>query len=130
MPLLFRRFGSVFGAILLLVVIVYAGARTKDLIFGGTLTLSATQKNDAGSEIITLSGFAKRAKELSVNGRMIPTELSGAFSDTLVLVPGYNVVSVQTKDLFGRVVEKTFATYYTPTTPTSVAQAPTEVGGL
>jgi hypothetical protein len=130
MPLVVRRIGSIFGVALLLVVVVYALFRTKDLIFGGGLTLKGISESEHGTEVLTLSGIAKQAKELSINGRAIPTELSGAFTDTLILVPGYNVVSIRSKDLFGHVVEKTFATYYTPTTPTAVAQAPTDVGGL
>ncbi len=129
MPLVVRRIGSIFGVMLLLVVVVYALFRTKDLVFGAGLSLKGIS-NGQSSGVLTLTGVAKRAKELSVNGRMIPTELSGAFSDTLILVPGYNVVSVRSKDLFGHVVEKTFATYYTPSTATAVAQAPADVSGL
>jgi hypothetical protein len=130
MPLVVRRFGSIFGVILLLVLLIYTFARTKDLLFGAGLTLSQNKSAVNGSEILTLSGVAKRAKELSINGRPIPTELSGAFTDTLALVPGYNIVSVRSKDILGRVSEKTFATYYTPNTATAVAQAPTTVSGL
>lgn len=130
MPFVVRRIGSILGITLLVIVVLYAGMRTKDLVFGPGLKLPEIPSGVKGDQILTLSGTAKQARELSINGRTVPTELSGAFTETLILVPGYNVVSVKSKDLFGHTVEKTFATYYTPTTPATVAQAPTDPSEL
>lgn len=122
MPLLVRKIGTYAGILLLIGVVLYTGARTKDVLFGSPLKISEVQTQQSTSPIIKLEGTAKHAKEVLVNGHPLETELSGNFSDTLALVPGYNIITVRATDSFGRTKEKSFSTYYKGEPATAVAQ--------
>lgn len=122
MPLLARKIVTYAGTILFLGVLVYGGARTKELFFGSPLKVSETTQTESSSPIIKIEGTSKHAKEVLVNGHPLSIELSGNFSDTLALVPGYNIITVKSTDSFGRTKEKSFSTYYKGEPATAVAQ--------
>jgi len=53
---------------------------------------------------VLLRGSAERIAGLTVNGRQIFTDEAGTFQDSLLLLPGYNVITVAAKDRFNREV--------------------------
>jgi len=58
---------------------------------------------------ITISGTALYTKELSVSGRSLPLSTSGTFDETILLHPGYNVISVVGSDRFGKTSSRDYA---------------------
>jgi hypothetical protein len=64
-----------------------------------------------------LQGTAKHATNLTVNDRRIYIDEQGAFTDQLLLLPGYSILTIRAEDTFGNVREKQFAFYNTEEKP-------------
>ncbi|MBP9821560.1 MAG: hypothetical protein KBC98_01605 [Candidatus Pacebacteria bacterium] len=60
------------------------------------------------SPLISLSGSSPHSRTISVNGKILPSATDGAFTDTLLLHPGFNILVVEAEDERGR---KTHSTY-------------------
>lgn len=58
------------------------------------------------SSLVSIEGRAKNIAWISLNGRQIYTDESGLWSESLVVPPGTNIVTVKTRDRFGREAEK------------------------
>lgn len=80
----------------------------RDILFGAPLSLTAPRDGSSvASDIFPISGIAKHADAVTVDGGSIPVDQNGAFSDEVILSPGYNVVQVALLDRFGRETVKT-----------------------
>lgn len=78
----------------------------RDMLFGAPLSIATVADGTTLSEgSLPISGKAKHARELFINGRSILIDREGNFSDLVLLSPGYNVVEVMLRDQFGK--EKT-----------------------
>ncbi len=83
----------------------YALFRSQDLIFG----VQIEDVNLSQSEsILEISGKAKNATNLEVNGREISVDQEGNFKDTVVLLLGYNVINIRAEDKFGNIDQKNY----------------------
>lgn len=60
------------------------------------------------SPLVNLSGSAPHSRSVAVNGKTLPSTTDGAFTDTLLLHPGFNILVVEAEDERGR---KTHSTY-------------------
>jgi hypothetical protein len=58
--------------------------------------------------ILRVTGNAKNAVELTLNGRVISIDQQGNFNETIALFPGYNVASLKAKDEFRNSDEKNY----------------------
>ncbi len=56
---------------------------------------------------ILVSGRAIHSNILLLNDLEIPQNLEGNFSESLLLAPGYNIISIEAKDRYGRTMKKT-----------------------
>src|SRR3989344_4131710 len=90
---------SLFGSIFL-----FSGVKIKN----GTI-LDGTK---VANNIIELTGNAKNAINLTLNGREISINEAGDFNETFVLLKGYNVINIIAKDKFGYVDEKNYKLMY------------------
>ncbi len=63
--------------------------------------------NATTEAVVLVSGRVINANMLFINGAEIPQNLEGRFSESLLLAPGYNIMSVEAKDRYGRTVKKT-----------------------
>ena len=94
---------GIFG-VFFLFIIVYGFSRSTDLIFGVKIRdvsldgLSAQSGAVLENSVTKITGNAKNAINLTLNGREIFIDLEGNFSETIALLPGYNIVNI--KDLF------------------------------
>lgn len=57
--------------------------------------------------LITVGGTAKHISYISLNGRQIYTNEKGEFKEKLLLLPGYNIITIDAEDKFDRSTEKT-----------------------
>ncbi len=93
--------------ILFVFIIFYAFSRSHDLLFGikiKNITINGTPAetiSKAEESMIKITGNAKNAVSLLLNGREISIEQTGDFSEAIALLPGYNVISLEAKDKFG-----------------------------
>lgn len=58
--------------------------------------------------LLVISGNAKNALNLSLNNHEIPIDEDGNFKETVALNKGYNIVTIEAKDKFGKSDKETF----------------------
>src|SRR4051812_6727059 len=91
------------GALIIffLIIIIYAFFRSHDLIFGvkikdvsmnGQPIVSGTKVTN---NILELNGNAKNAVHVILDGREISVDQQGNFHETIALLAGYNIITIQ-----------------------------------
>ena len=60
------------------------------------------------SNVVEITGIAKHAIYLSLDGREISVNQLGDFDETIALLPGYNIINIRAKDKFGNTDEKNY----------------------
>jgi hypothetical protein len=81
----------------------------KDMIFGAPLKVIASADGATiDSTFLPISGTAKNARQISINGRIVSIDRGGNFNDGIILSPGYNIVEVAERDQFGKEKKKVF----------------------
>ncbi len=101
------KIGSI--SIFFILIIVYAFFVSKDLIFGVKIKHVNIEDGATYSEsVIKVTGNAKNATKLTLNGREIYINQAGDFDETIALLSGYNIISIRAQDKFGLVDEKNF----------------------
>lgn len=92
--------------LLAILFVAYCLFQARFLILGPQVWIEAPKDGATVSEpVITLSGRAKNAAWISLNGRQIYTDDIGLWSEKLILAQGLSIMSVTVRDRFGR--EKT-----------------------
>ncbi len=88
---------------LVIAVCVFAFGNMRDLLFGSPLSVRIAPDGTTLSDgFLPVSGKAKHARSVSVNGRPLAIDREGHFSDGVILSPGYNVVEVALQNQFGK----------------------------
>ncbi|MBP6884093.1 MAG: hypothetical protein KBC06_02580 [Candidatus Pacebacteria bacterium] len=96
-------------SIFFLFIIVYAGFRSYDLVVGVKIkNVNIVDGATMTQSELKITGRAKNALNLTLNGREISVDQSGNFSETIALLSGYNIVSLKALDKFGHSDEKDF----------------------
>lgn len=97
-------------AIVLVVVLIiggYAVSRSWNLLSGPKLIIDTpTEGQVIKDSFITVNGEVERISSLHLNGRQIFTTPEGHFSESLLLLSGYNIIVMVAEDKFGRQVIK------------------------
>ena len=107
----FLGFGLFAG--LFLFIISYSIFQTKAISRGVTLNIANIKDGEVSSSgILTLTGTALHATYLSVNNKEIVVDEKNGFSEELVLSDGYNIITIEAKDKFGKATEKSFRVLY------------------
>jgi hypothetical protein len=97
----------------ILIIVSYAFFTSKDLIFGVKIKdVNLVDGEKVTEEIVEVSGNAKNATELHLNGRLISTDQDKNFNETIALLPGYNVINLTATDKFGNVDVKNYQLIY------------------
>lgn len=79
----------------------------KDMIIGAPLSVRMVKDGTTVADpFLPITGNAKHAKQVHINGRPVTIDQEGNFSDGVILSPGYNVVTISQKDKFGNQKEK------------------------
>ena len=82
---------------------------SKDAIFGVPLTIATTSDGSTvDNRFLPITGIAKHARALLINGREVAFDRQGKFDDGVLLSPGYNIIEVAVKDQFGKSKTKTY----------------------
>lgn len=99
----FLRFKVATPLIILLLIGGYALSRSWNLLAGPVIDIETpTTGETLKSSYVILAGHAKRIARLTLNGRQIFTDAAGNFRESLLLLPGYNIIVVEAEDKFGR----------------------------
>lgn len=103
-------------------VFVLVAYNTKDLFFGAPFAVhTAIDGATVSDAFLPISGVAKHANTLLINGRVVAMDKTGAFFDGVVLSPGYNIIEISQRDRFGK--EKTKVVHLVAEPTSSVAAA-------
>ncbi|OGI67396.1 hypothetical protein A3A05_00835 [Candidatus Nomurabacteria bacterium RIFCSPLOWO2_01_FULL_41_12] len=96
-----------------LLIIVYAFFRSHDLIFGVKIkNVNIMDGTTVTNSVLDVTGKAKNATNLTLNGREISIDEKGNFDETIALLPGYNIINITAKDKFGYIDEKNYKLMY------------------
>ncbi len=99
--------------IFFLFIIIYAFFTSKDLIFGVKIkNLNIKDGLLVHDSVLKISGNAKNAVNLTLNGREIPIDQTGNFNETISLLLGYNIIDLHARDKFGNADEKIYKLIY------------------
>lgn len=105
------KIGSI--SLFFLFIIIFGFFRSKDLIFGvKIIDVNIVDGAKVTESVLKVTGNAKNAVNLSLNGREISIDRGGNFNETIVLLSGYNIVNITAKDKFGYVDEKNYKLIY------------------
>ncbi len=70
----------------------------------------STSTSEAGT--LTVAGIAPKSSAVAINGRTINITREGSFTESLMLLPGYNTITVTKRGQFGKQETKTENIYY------------------
>ncbi len=90
-------------------VFTLVGYNIKDRVFGSPLAVTTVSDGTTlSTPFLSVTGIAKHARELLINGRSVAIDRTGRFEDQVLLSPGYNIVEVAQRDQFGKSRVKTY----------------------
>jgi hypothetical protein len=95
-------------------IVGYAYFRSKDAIFGITITSSVEDGAVLESNLLTINGNAPHTSRFTINDRELLLDKDGNFIDTLLLQDGYTILKLEASDRFGRMKSKVIRLYTKP----------------
>lgn len=103
---------SIVSAIFVFIV-GYMIYNSRVLIAGPKILLdSPTNWATVSEKMLQIAGKTENTTFISINDRAINVDESGRFSESLLLSPGYNIISVEAKDKFDRKVSERLNLFY------------------
>lgn len=102
-----RTLGLIIG---LVIILSYAVFETRALVLGPKLDIlePTSEYLTTSSSTLSIAGQARRIATIYLNGRQIFTDKDGQFTEEVVLLPGYNILRIDTWDKFDRRASKRF----------------------
>jgi hypothetical protein len=92
-----------------ILIVAFAFFGAKDIIFGVKIkNVNLVDGSTVTSDTVDLTGTARNAINLTLNGREISVDQKGNFNETIALLPGYNIINIKAKDKFGYIDEKNY----------------------
>ena len=103
------------GILIVGTIIFYSYIQSRAIIAGPQIVLTEPHHGMTSEKaLILVRGKATNAKELTLDGRPIFIDLTGNFTEQLLLAPGYNIIELTAKDAQGRGVAKKLELVYLP----------------
>ena len=100
-------------SILFIIITTFAFFNSKDLIFGVKIkNVDLVDNMKVSGSILKVTGVAKNAIKLTLDGREISIDEAGNFDETIILSLGYNLVNIKAEDKFGHLDEKNYKLIY------------------
>ena len=94
---------------LFIFILSYSYYKTKNLLRGVILEVNDVKDGQVFNQpLINLSGRAKNATRLYINGREISIDKNASFTEKMLLLTGYNVLTIKAEDKFGKKIEKDY----------------------
>ncbi|OGI94458.1 hypothetical protein A3A03_02790 [Candidatus Nomurabacteria bacterium RIFCSPLOWO2_01_FULL_40_18] len=101
--------------IFFLLIVIYALFGSHNLISGVKIkNVNITDGTKIANAVQEITGNAKNAINLTLNGRAIPINQASDFKETIVLLPGYNIITIKAQDKFGETDEKNYKLIFQP----------------
>lgn len=94
---------------------LYAYFQSREFIRGPQVVITAPLSGSVLREsAVTVTGSAQNVATITLNDSPIFVDSDGHFSQKLLLLPGYNILTVKAQDRFGKKVAKTLELVYKP----------------
>lgn len=91
----------------IVIVIGYSFLALKDIIRGPRIELATPQSGYATTTpLIVVSGRMIRGSNLTLNDATTTVDLAGNFKESLLLSPGYNIMTLEATDRYGRATKE------------------------
>ena len=88
--------------IAMLAILLYGFYEFRGYIYGPTLQITTPKNGDVIADgAVVVSGTALGINEITLNGRSIFVDEKGVFNETISLMSGYNILTVEVADRFG-----------------------------
>jgi len=100
--------------VLFLFIAIFSYAKANFILKG--IRIEVNLEKDNNSSLVQINGNAKNAIHLILNGREIFIDKNGNFSETVGLLPGFSVITLNAEDKFGKSTEKKFDLVYNENT--------------
>ena len=86
---------------------------SRSYVSGPSITITTPANYAAFStSTTTIVGIAERVQDITLDGRSITIDDKGNFSETILLMPGYNIETIAAHDQFGHTTEKRLELVY------------------
>ncbi len=101
------------GVCALTLIFGYGAFRAQNLVRGPDIGITSPQNGGTTTEsLVQVEGFARNISFITLNGEKIFTDEQGIFKQKLLLSRGYNIMTLEAKDRFGRTAQKTLQITY------------------
>lgn len=91
----------------------YAYIQSKEYLEGPILNITEPKDGDVFTDpALIIRGNAKNVSYLTLNGDTLFVDSKGLFAQKILLLPGYNLVSITVQDRFGKKVDKKLELVY------------------
>jgi hypothetical protein len=98
---------GIISCITLFSIIMIFGYEKMSFIFKG-VKIEATLEQKTDSSLSIIKGNANKATYITLNGREIFIDKDGNFSESIAMLPGFSVITLNAHDKFGKTAEKKF----------------------
>jgi hypothetical protein len=96
-----------------LLIALYAFWGSRDIIYGVKIrNVNIADGATFTDSVLKITGTAKNAIKLVLDGREISVDQNGNFNETIALIPGYNIINIKAQDKFGYTDEKNYKLMY------------------
>jgi hypothetical protein len=97
----------------IVIVLGYGAFKAKDFVRGPKLAVLSPRDGEMlHDSLVEIKGTTNNISFLTLNDNKIFTDESGNFTEKILLSSGYNVMTVEAKDRFGRKITKTLQLMY------------------
>lgn len=101
------------GILFVIIVAAYTYLQSGNFIEGPTLLITTPINGSTSAEsLIIIEGVAQHISHIQLNDGQIFVDEDGNFREQLLLSPGYNIITLEAQDRFGRETTKTLELIY------------------
>jgi hypothetical protein len=88
--------------------ISYAYYQSRSFIIGPKISITTPENGSTFHKpLISIEGRVERISYISMDDRQIFVDENGVFNEKLLLLPGYNIITLEVRDKFKRSIKKT-----------------------
>ncbi len=117
----------ILALIAIVAVVSYVFFNSRVFIAGPKINVSSPQNGcSTDKNIVEIVGNTENTSAISINDRPILIDESGNFKESLLLVPGYNIIMIEAKDKFDRHISERLDLFYKANKPAVKIEATLE----
>lgn len=91
----------------------YTYVQSRDFLRGPQITITSPKNGETfENPVVVIEGATQHVAYISLNDGTIFIDSQGLFKEKLLLLPGYNILTIKAEDRFGKKTEKTLELVY------------------